>query len=439
MDRLDFAEELPEAERQLLDIILKALPHIAQIVGGDAVVFDKQGIRIEALNTDGTRNAAQIGTFHEMCKRALANMQPSIGPSALAKGAYAIRIPLTHNFGIAFNNRIAMQKQSSLIAQTQRYQTARYNIQDILGDSAVMMKAKEFILNVAKSSSNVLVYGETGTGKELVAHALHNASDRSTKPFVVINCAAVPESLFESMFFGYKEGSYTGAKRGGNVGLIEEADGGTVFLDEISEMPFNLQVKLLRVIQEKKVMRIGENKERSIDVRFIAATNQDLAQLVQQGQFRADLYYRLNVMRLDVPPLKDRKSDIPILTSFFVTKFCIQLKKNVQEIAPCILQAFNNYDWQGNIRELENCIEYMINVFDAHNSILDKDCLPDKLKQFLSDGQRHIGIKASVATEKKNETLNQVLKRNNFNKTLTAKELGISRTTLWRKMKSETP
>lgn len=433
MVKFTFEDKLPNEEKNLLNIIVQALPYIAQIVGGDVVIFDKNGIRNEVINTDGTQDHEHIGTFNELCKRVMVEMRPSVGPSILARGCLAVRIPLNRQYGIAFNNRITLQKQKDLLEETQRYQTASYQAGDILGDSKIISQAKAFIPIAAKSLSTLLILGETGTGKELFAHAVHNASLRSTKPFVVINCGAIPENLAESVLFGYQEGAYTGASRGGKTGIIEQANGGTLFLDEISEMPFAMQVKLLRVIQEREVMRIGETKSRKIDVRFIAATNKNLYELVEAGKFRADLFYRLNVININVPPLRERKSDIATMLSFFVNKHSAMLNKHPQEISAEVMNIFQGYDWPGNVRELENCVEYMLNLMDEEDIVLSTKFLPAKLTM---QGKCEKKVLKQQVDERYNEkkSLLETLKRNKGNKTLTAKELGIGRTTLWRKL-----
>lgn len=438
MSTFTFTDELSNEQKELLNIIVQSLPYIAQVVGGDVVLFDRNGIRNEVINTDGTQNYEQIGTFNELCRRVMLEMRPSVGPSVLAKGSTAVRIPLTYYYGIAFNNRIALQKQKTLLAATQRYQTAGYQLGDILGDSKIIAQAKALIPVAAKSLSTVLIYGETGTGKELFAHAVHNASVRSTRPFIAINCGAIPENLAESILFGYQDGAYTGASKGGKFGVIEQANGGTLFFDEISEMPYNMQVKLLRVIQEKEVTRIGETKPHKIDVRFIVATNKNLYELVKAGSFREDLYYRLNVIVINVPPLRERKSDISLLLNYFTNKYANTLNKNPQEFSTEVIEVFQKYDWPGNVRELENCVEYMVNLLGEDDMVLSTEFLPSKFSGFESKNEtvnkEYKNNESNNYNEK--ELLLEVLKKNRGNKTKSAKDLGLSRTTLWRKMRN---
>lgn len=241
-----------------------------------------------------------------------------------------------------------------------RGHTTRYSFASIIGPSAAIRSAVRKAEKLAPASGAVLIQGESGTGKELFAHAIHAASPRARFPFVAINCAAVPETLLESELFGYEEGAFTGARRGGKEGLFEQAHKGTIFLDEIGDMAPQLQGRLLRVLQEKEVLRVGGTRLRTVDVRVISATHKDLAELVRQGQFRADLYHRLNVLTLRVPTLRERKEDIPALIQRFLADM------NAPEPVPDeLLAALQRYDWPGNVRELHNCLEYMVQVAEG--------------------------------------------------------------------------
>ena len=249
----------------------------------------------------------------------------------------------------------------------------------IIGHSESLLQAKEMASRVAKSTSTVLVLGESGTGKELFARAIHQASQRQNKPFVAINCAAIPEQLLESELFGYEGGAFTGAKKGGKPGKFQLANKGTLFLDEIGDMPLHLQAKLLRVLQENQVERLGGKTPIAIDVRIIAATNQDLELKVDEGAFRKDLYYRLNVIPITVPPLRNRKEDIPELVWTMVRRASKKLGKAIGSIEETCFDLLNHYSWPGNIRELENTIEYAVNMCDDHT--LRIQCLPKKLQR----------------------------------------------------------
>lgn len=234
--------------------------------------------------------------------------------------------------------------------------------EDVKGRSRSIRQAIHLGMLAAQGPSNVVIQGETGTGKELFAKCIHRASTRRSLPFVAVNCAAIPDSLLESELFGYEEGAFTGAKKGGKPGKIELAQGGTLLLDEIGEMPLYLQSKLLRVLQEKTVERLGGTRSIDVDVRFIATTNRNLESLVNSKQFREDLYYRLCVFPIYLPPLRERKEDIPLLVHHFVKQKGLLLGKPFVEVPVDVLLAFYNYHWPGNVRELENIIEYAVNI-----------------------------------------------------------------------------
>ena len=244
---------------------------------------------------------------------------------------------------------------------------------DIKGESTAIKKSKEISRKIAQSDSTVLLLGDSGTGKELFAGAIHNYSHRSRKPYVAINCATLPENLLESELFGYEEGAFTGARKGGKIGLFEQADGGTIFLDEIGDLPLNLQARLLRAIEEKEIMRLGGDSIISIDTRIIAATNQDLFQLMEEGKFRKDLFYRLNVFQIKIPSLVERTDDIPILIDHYLNKW-----GETKNITKDLNEFLNEYHWPGNVRELKNTVKYMLTVSDRELSFAN---LPDYLKR----------------------------------------------------------
>ncbi|MGL5657511.1 MAG: sigma-54 interaction domain-containing protein, partial [Cetobacterium sp.] len=242
-------------------------------------------------------------------------------------------------------------------------------VKDFIFYSDSMKKLFERINKISKNPSTVLITGESGTGKEIIARTIHMNSNRVNQPFIAINCGAIPEALLESEFFGYVKGSFTGADPRGKIGKFELANGGTLFLDEIGDMPLYMQIKLLRVLQERKIIRIGSNQLIDVDVRIIAATNQNLEHLVEMGEFRKDLYYRLNVVPIEVPPLRKRTGDIFIFAEHFAEKYATLFKKNFTNISSEVLSIFEKYNWPGNVRELENTIEYMINLM-GDNGIL---------------------------------------------------------------------
>ena len=244
--------------------------------------------------------------------------------------------------------------------------SARYTFGDLVGHSPAIRKVIKRALKISAGTSAVLIQGESGTGKEIVAQAIHNASPRRHFPFVAVNCAALPESLLESELFGYEEGAFTGARKGGKAGFFEQAHRGTIFLDEIGDMPFKLQALLLRVLQEKEIVRVGATRVIPVDVRVIAASNQDLGELVRRGAFRPDLYYRLNVLPLRVPPLRERREDILPLAEYY-----LRARGSALRLSAEVRRALHEYDWPGNVRELENCIEYLVNVAEGDPTLAD--------------------------------------------------------------------
>ncbi|MCX7913993.1 MAG: sigma 54-interacting transcriptional regulator [Thermodesulfovibrionales bacterium] len=301
-----------------------------------------------------------------------------------------------------------------------------YGFLGIIGKSPPMQALFEQIKLSAQSDSSVLIYGESGTGKELVAEAIHKLSKRSKNPFIKVNCAAFNEYLLESELFGHVKGAFTGAIRD-RVGRFEAANKGTIFLDEIGDIPQSVQVKLLRVIQAKEIERVGDNKTISIDVRFICATNKDMLQLLENGQFRWDLYYRINVIPIKVPPLRERKEDIPLLLSHYLEKINILNGKNIKRISPQAMELIESYDWPGNVRQLINLIEY--SALTSKDEVIDVSDLPEYIFK------KPMNIFEKIKNLKDREKILSVLSRYNWNRTLAAKHLGISRVTLWKLMK----
>ncbi|SHN88291.1 sigma-54 interaction domain-containing protein [Desulfitobacterium chlororespirans] len=302
--------------------------------------------------------------------------------------------------------------------------SAYFTFEHLLGVSKNFMEVKALAEDAAESNSNVLITGESGTGKELFAQAIHNAGRRSSKPFISINCAAIPKELIGSELFGYVTGAFTGARKEGSPGKFELADHGTIFLDEIGEMPLDMQSVLLRVLEERKVTRIGGSSPIAVDVRVIAATNQNLWQLVASGKFRHDLYFRINVLRLELPPLRDRKEDIPLLAGHFLEKFNESLGKNVEEITPEVINLFLNYNWPGNTRELRNIIERGVNL-----SKTTKLTLKDIPKEINVTQEQTISL-----NDFEKQIIHDLLTKYKGNKSRVAKELGISRATLYKKL-----
>ena len=259
---------------------------------------------------------------------------------------------------------------------------AEFTFDDIIGNSNVMVKAKKLGRIASRSNANVLLLGESGTSKELFAQSIHNNGDRSGNPFIAINCGSLPRNLIESELFGYEGGAFTGAKKEGRPGKFELANGGTIFLDEIGDMPLDIQVSLLRVLENREVTRIGGTKNIRIDVKVIAATNKNLEELIENKMFREDLYYRLNVLSINVPPLRERNEDIIYLADYFLLKHRKNLLKNISGFTEEVYQIFSTYSWPGNVRELENVIERAVNI--CEQNIITINELPFSLQESFS-------------------------------------------------------
>lgn len=307
---------------------------------------------------------------------------------------------------------------------------------EILFTSQAMRRVVNLAKSIAKGESTVLIRGETGTGKELIARALHAASTRSTKIFVPLNCAAIPDTLLESELFGYEDGAFTGAAKGGKHGLFEFANSGTIFLDEIGEIPSHLQAKLLRVLQEGKVRRIGSTREIPVDVRILAATNRNLESMISKGGFREDLYYRLNVIPLFIPPLRERREDIPLLAEFFLKRCAARLHKETTEISQTAQEKLAGYPWPGNIRELENVIERAVNItlgntIFAENIIFDQDYTPASAAATIPAYNRTLD---EIMSEVERDVLVKALARHTTSRQLGA-SLGLSHTAILKKLR----
>jgi two-component system response regulator AtoC len=312
-----------------------------------------------------------------------------------------------------------------------------YSFENIISKNKQMQKIFEVITKVAQYKSTILITGESGTGKELVARALHYNTDRAQHPFVAVNCGAIPENLLESELFGHAKGAFTDAIRT-KKGLFEEADGGTLFLDEIGELPPQLQVKLLRVLQEGEIRRIGESKPIQVDVRIVAATVKDLVKEVNEGRFRDDLFYRINVLPIHIPPLRERNEDVPLLTAHFIRKYSQAMSKNVVGIDSKALEALMNYKWYGNVRELENTIERAIVLTDREN--IEMENLPLEIQNFQEEilleplAEEEYSIKKSSRFLEMN-LIKKALKKTKGNHTHASKLLEISHRALLYKIK----
>jgi PAS domain S-box-containing protein len=323
-------------------------------------------------------------------------------------------------------------RDMSMIEQLRKEIQGRYSCEDIISQSHKMQNLFAILPNIAESNTTVLIEGESGTGKELFARAIRNLSFRKDKPFVVINCGALPETLLESELFGYKAGAFTDAKKD-KPGRFALAEGGTIFLDEIGDISPAMQVRLLRVLQEKTYEPVGGVSSVRTDVRIITATNKKLDQLVQQGKFRDDLYYRVNVVRLELPPLRERKEDIPLLIEHFISRFNRLRNKNICCVTNEVTASLLAYDYPGNVRELENIIEHCFVLCEGE--IIEAKHLPGSVRPSSKLDKTRVGKPATI---KQMEILliTQALRRNKGNKTAAAIELGIDKSTLFRKMKA---
>jgi len=322
-------------------------------------------------------------------------------------------------------------RDMSTVEQLRKEIEGRYSCQDIISRSHKMQNIFAILPNIAESNTTVLIEGESGTGKELLARAIHNSGFRKDKPFVAVNCGALPDTLLESELFGYKAGAFTDAKKD-KPGRFALAEGGTIFLDEIGDVSAAVQVKLLRVLQDKTYEPVGGVSSVKADVRIIAATNKKLDQLVKEGKFREDLYYRINVMKLELPPLRDRKEDIPLLIDHFIKRFNRLHNKNICCVTNEVIAVLLAYDYPGNVRELENIIEHCFVLCDGE--IIEAKHLPDSVRPRSKLGEIE-GNKPATMKQMEIVLITESLRRNKGNKTATAKELGIDKSTLFRKIK----
>jgi DNA-binding NtrC family response regulator len=357
--------------------------------------------------------------------------------SAMKAGAYDyIQKPFEpEELKIVIERAIHERNLSSNLARLQREVSEKYDFSKIIGQSQSMRTLFDRVRKAADTKSTILILGESGTGKELIAKSIHFNSSRSEAPFIVIDCSAIPHNLLESELFGHARGAFTGADRA-KKGLFEEAHHGTVFLDEIGELPLDLQAKLLRVLQESTIRRVGENQSIDIDIRVIAATNRNLEEEAKAGRFRQDLFYRLNVVPISAPPLRQRSDDIPLLANHFIKKFSKEYSRQVQRISPSVIARFQSFEWPGNVRQLENLIEQMVVM--SNSEILEMQDLPPPLSEGVPSEPAVIpqslwDLKSAIQkiTHYTEECLiKKALQHTGYNKTKAAELLGISRRAL---------
>ena len=328
----------------------------------------------------------------------------------------------------ALEHRHLVRRTEQLSAQLDE----RFGFEGLIGHSSVMRRVVEICRQIAPTNATVLIEGESGTGKELVAKALHNNSPRKDRNLVVLNCAALSESILESELFGHEKGAFTGAVAS-RKGRFEHADGGTLFLDEVGDMPATTQIKLLRVIEDGEIVRVGSNEPRRVDVRIVSATNQDLDELVERGKFREDLYFRLKVVRIYLPPLRERREDIPLLTEHYIRRLAGEHGKSISGITPGAQRALNSYDWPGNVRELINALETMIVL--TRSEVLDEELIPPEIRSEGDQPQAaDLGPGMSLAGAER-VLIARTLEMTGGNRQQAARILRIGQRTLYRKIK----
>jgi DNA-binding NtrC family response regulator len=420
----DIAGAMDVLEREQIDVLLTDL----RLGNEDGMVLIDRALKISRP---------------PICIMMTAYGSVDVAVAAMKRGAYDfVTKPLNlDNVELLITRAVQSRKLEQENRALREQVDERYGLENIWGDSRALHEVLETIKQVAPSSANVLIEGESGTGKELAAHAIHNLSRRNKAKFVVVHCAALSPQLLESELFGHEKGAFTGAHER-RIGRFEQANGGTLFLDEVAEIDSSTQVKLLRVMSEERAFeRVGGNQTLRADVRLIAATNKNLEQLVREGKFRDDLYFRLNVVRIVMPPLRDRKEDIPILVRGFLRHFCKENQKPLLELAPDAMDALLTYDWPGNIRELRTAIEHGV-VMATGKQITLRD-LPAGVRQ-VATAKLPGGVSPTEAFGEKTSPLDlheterrliaQALAATNGNITAAAKKLGISRRTLHRKI-----
>lgn len=353
--------------------------------------------------------------------------------SAIKEGAYDYIVKPFHpdELGLIIKKIIEHQNLVKENIVLRKELTHRYQFEDIIGKSPKMQAVFDLIKTVAPTKSTVLIQGESGTGKELVARAIHENSLRPEEPFIALACGALPETLHESELFGYEKGAFTGAVAQ-KKGKIELADGGTLFLDEIGDIDLKAQVDLLRFFQERNFRRLGGHEEIRVDVRIIAATNRDLKKLISEGTFRDDLYYRINVFTITIPPLRDRIEDIPLLVNHFIEKYRIETAKKIEKISEPAMEMLLNYNWPGNVRELENAIEHAIVV--TQGTVIELKALPSFIYQD-EPNEKLLSASSKSLNQIEKEHIIVTLNKTKWNISKTAEILGINRVTLYRKLK----
>ncbi|MCM8711224.1 sigma 54-interacting transcriptional regulator [Clostridium sp. SYSU_GA19001] len=407
------------------------------IVGKHIEEAIKQGMfnnAVSMLVIKDKKKVTSLATIGKNNKKVLITGNPIFNRNGEVEQVLTVMRDLTELIKLKDKLEKTEKKNEKYLNELNYYRNKAVDNRNFIGESPNMKEIKELIKYVAKTEATILITGETGSGKEVVAKEIHDKSDRRKEPYIKVNCAAIPESLIESELFGYEKGAFTGALNKEKLGMFEMANGGTILLDEIGEMPLNLQSKLLRVLQEKEIMRLGGTKSIKLDVRVIASTNRDLKELIKQGKFREDLFYRLNVLPIKIPALKDRKEDISILAQTFLDKFNIKYGKN-KNFDSLAIQALEYYDWPGNVRELQNVIERLTIIDDEKyitynqvSNIIGNNKIPS------DNVEDNLLLKDALARVEK-EIIERALRK--YGSTYkAAKVLGVTQPTVFRKAKA---
>jgi len=429
-------------------VILSSIADGVFTVDSDRIItsFNPAAERITGVPASRAIGRRCSDVFHsDICENCLLHKTLKTGVEAIDRPVSIInsrgeRIPISISTAVLKNDKgevlgaVETFRDLSAIEHLRKELNQQYSIEDIISKSPEIHKLFAILPDIAESESTVLIQGPSGSGKELFARAIHSLSPRKDKKHVVINCGTLPQQLFESELFGYVKGAFTDAKSD-KEGKLAQGEGGTVFFDEIGELPLSTQVKLLRLLQQREYEPVGGTKPVKADIRIVAATNRDLKDMVAQGRFRDDLYFRLAVVKFDLPPLKNRREDIPYLVDHFIERFNARQGKRILSVSPEVMKILMQHDFPGNIRELENIIEYGFVI--CHGSIIQKEHLPAEL---LTAGEAEPAPAASASnpisrTIDERSRLIEVLRRNGGNMTTAAKELGMHRTTLWRKLR----
>jgi len=399
----------------------------------DLVITDLKMKPMDGL--DVLKAAKEINPFTEvMVLTGFGTVESGVEAMKLGAYDYIMKPPDMDEFRIMVAKAMERKELFTKVEELQNELKEKYSFDNIIGKSKEMMEIFSLVSKVAPTESTILISGESGTGKELIAKALHISSRRKNRSFIAINCGALPESLQESELFGHVRGAFTGAIRE-KRGLFQEANGGTLFLDEVGEMASSAQVKLLRFLQDGEIRRVGENVQIHINVRLIAATNQDLEKAIEEGRFREDLYYRLNVIPINLPPLRKRRDDIALLANYFLEGSAEKTKKKVTSVSPEAMRILTGWNWSGNVRELENVIERAVIL--TNQNVIMQDDLPEYIKQernhTLPDDQN---VEEKTLEELEKYYILGALDKYGWNQKKAAEILGISTTTLWRKLKT---